>query len=444
MSITFLIKEECWKMELESGELDLGMIELLNGIAVGIYGMVLSVAFCNIIWTKGKYWILTGSMAGLLVLQGAMVIGVGADMVWKLYPVITHIPMVLIVYHFCKKRLWSVIAVLTAYLCCQLRRWISLLVLNVDASEFLTLDLVEIIITIPLLMLLIHFVAPSIRNISQHPVMVQVQFGLVSVLSYGFDYVTRVYTNMLSDGNPVIAEFMFFMCSVVYLMSMLHTSQQGRIRTELEQMQDYLNQQISQAVREIELMREAEQKGKIYRHDLRHHMQYLSECIENNRLEQAQNYIHGICKEIEASKVVSFCKNEAVNLTLSSFVRQAMEQGISIEIKAEIPRKITVFEGDLCVLFSNALENALHACQKRRAKGMSAAIEVVAFEKNEKLLLQIINTCEDDIVFKKGVPVSNEPGHGIGVQSICAIVERYQGVYHFSVREDRFTLQVSI
>lgn len=418
-------------------------ISLINGISVGIYGMVLSGAFCDIIWTKKKYRFLAGSIAVLLIMQGIIVAGMGEEAVYKLYPVITHIPMILVVYALCKKWFWSLVAVLTAYLCCQLRRWLSLLILTVD-NTFLTQDLVEIIITLPLLMLLLQYVTPTIRNISHYPVYIQMQFGMISMLSYGFDYITRVYTDMLAEGDPVVVEFMFFMCSVAYLMSMLHTSKQGKIRTELEQTQDYLNQQISQAIREIELMRESEQKGKIYRHDLRHHMQYLSDCIENNRLEQAQTYIHGICAEIEANKVRSFCMNEAVNLTLSSFAGQAAEQGISIEIKAEIPRKISIFEGDLCILLSNALENALHSCQKRKEKGMSAGIEVLAFEKNGKLLLQIMNSCENDIVFERGIPISDKPGHGIGVQSICSIVERYKGAYHFSVKEDKFILQVSI
>ena len=41
-------------------------------------------------------------------------------------------------------------------------------------------------------------------------------------------------------------------------------------------------------------------------------------------------------------------------------------------------------------------------------------------------------------------PVTDRPGHGIGVGSICAIVERYGGLYSFSVREGKFVLRVSL
>ena len=419
-------------------------IELLNGIAVGVFGMILSAAFCDIVWTKRKYGYLAGSIAVLLIMQGLVVISMGGDAVYKLYPVITHIPMVLVVYYFWKKPLWSVIAVLTAYLCCQLRRWFALLIWTVDSSDFLTQDLVELVITVPLLLVLVSFVAPAVRMISHRQSSVQIQFGLISILSYCFDYMTRVYTNLLSEGEPVVVEFMFFMCSVIYLISMLHMSKEEQNRIAMEQARNYLSMQVAQAMREIEVMRESEQMGRIYRHDLRHHMQYVLACVENERLEQAKTYIHSVCGELEAQKVRVFCKNEAINLILSAFMGKAEEQDIGMDIKAEISKNISISEGDLCILLSNALENALHACKKKREKGLTAAIEVLMFEKNGKLLLQVVNSCEDDIVFKKGVPVSAESGHGVGVHSICTITEKYSGVYNFSKEGDKFILQVSL
>lgn len=216
------------------------------------------------------------------------------------------------------------------------------------------------------------------------------------------------------------------------------------MRGRLEQMQEILNMQIAQAVREIEALRRDQKKTRIYRHDLRHHMQYLSSCIENGRLEQAQEYIHEICSEIERNMAVVFCENEAANLIFSAFAGRTKDCGIPMEIKAGIPQAIPISENDLCVLLSNALENALHACQKLKANGASGMIEVLAYEEDGKFYLQIINSCGADITFDQGIPVTNNPGHGIGVSSICAIVEKYGGMYNFSVKDDKFILRVSI
>lgn len=301
---------------------------------------------------------------------------------------------------------------------------------------------VELAITLPLLLLLLRYISPSVRVVSHYTIAMQCQFGLVPALYYGFDYLTRIYTNMLLEGVQVAVEFMPFVCSAAYLIFVFHTAEAERVRSQLEQTQDSLNMQITQAVREIEALRESQRKTSIYRHDLRHHIQYLSSCIENGLLEQARGYIQEVYSEIESNRITVFCENEVANLIFSTFAGRARDCGIPITIRAHIPQLIPVSESDLCVLVSNAMENALHACQKRNERGLSGTVEVSVSEKNGKLLLQFVNSCDDKVVFDHGIPVADSPGHGLGVRSICAIVERYDGICSFSVKDDRFILRV--
>lgn len=69
---------------------------------------------------------------------------------------------------------------------------------------------------------------------------------------------------------------------------------------------------------------------------------------------------------------------------------------------------------------------------------------VQTYERNEKFFLQVVNDCRKAVRFEDGIPVTDRPGHGIGVSSICAIVERYGGLYSFSVKEGKFVLRVSL
>lgn len=303
---------------------------------------------------------------------------------------------------------------------------------------------VELIVTVPLFLFLVKFVAQPVRSVSRQGVSMQWQFGVVPALYYGFDYVTRVYSNLLVEGSQAALEFMPFVCSVGFLLFVLFGSKKEKERMRLEQMQNSLNLQIAGAAREIDSLRMMQQKTRIYRHDLRHHMQYLSSCIKNGLLDQAQTYIADICSEIEVDKVIDFCENEAANLIFSAFVGRAEKEEISMEIKAALPQDISVSEKDLCVLLSNALENALIACRKQKEKGISAMIEVTAYEQSGKIFLQIMNSCDENITFAEGVPVANTPGHGIGIRSICAIVGQYGGMYSFLVKDRKFILRASL
>lgn len=422
----------------------MNLIYVLNGFAVGVYGMVLAASFCDIFWTKQKKLAMAGGMAAILLLQGFVYFYINPAAITYFYPVITHIPLTVLLCVLNRKCLWSVISTLTAYLCCQLRRWIALLVVGIAAGDPMMQNVVELLVTFPLLFFLLRFVAPSVRALSQETTAVQWRFGMIPALGYGFDYLTRIYTDLLSEGAPAAVEFMPFVCSVAYLMFVLRTSEEKEMRSRLEQTQDSLNLQMAQAVREIEALRQSQRRASTYRHDLRHHMQYLLACIENGKTEQAQTYIHEICTGLEADKVTAFCENEAANLIFSAFVSRSEESGIPMKIQAQIPQVIPVSESDLCVCLSNALENALHACKKVKAKGTDASIEVTAYERNGKFFFQCKNTCDSDVAFLHGIPVTDEPGHGIGVRSICAIVERYRGLYSFEVREGSFVLRLSL
>ena len=420
-------------------------VTLLNDAAVGVYGMILSAAFCGITWTRGKKWTYGLSMAAILLAQAA-VYGMTTDLqlLKLLYPLVTHMPLVLVLAILERKLLLPTISVLTAYLCCQLRRWLALLLTALMSGGAEVQTAAELALTLPLLLGLLYFVAPAVRTIAGYKPAMQVRFGLIPAVGYLFDYLTRIYTDLLAQGTPAAVEFMPFVCCVAYLAFVLRSSAENETRLRLEQTQENLHLQVTQATREIASLRESERRASTYRHDLRHHMQYLAGCIESGRTEQAQAYIREVCAEIESQKVRVFCENETVNLILSAFAGRAEESGVPLRVRAEVPHFIPVAETDLCVLLSNALENALHACQRLRQTGEPCDIELVVYEKSGKFFLQVTNTCPPGVTFEKGLPVTREPGHGIGVRSICSIAERYNGMYSFSEKDGRFVLRVSL
>lgn len=419
-------------------------LSIPNGIVVAIFGIVLSAAFCDIEWTRKNRFILALGSLGMLLMQGLIVLFAGWMEMQEAYPLVTHAPLALILCVLSGDALWPVISVLSAYLCCQLRRWAGLLVVAFIPGIDWLQPAIEILVTLPMLLVLLRYVAPSVRTISHYSRSVQLLFGVVPLAEYVFDYGTRIYTDLLAQGNQAAVEFMPFMCSVAYIIFVQRVSTEEQARSHLEQMKDNLNLQVGQAVREIEAMRVSQEQTRAYRHDLRHHLQYIATCIENERGEQAQEYIQSICSEIESSKVTSYCENEAANLIFSSFAVRAENNGVPLSVQAQIPQNIPVAETDLCVVLSNALENALRACRKVRAEKKPVSIEVMAREKNGHLFLQVINTCPEDVRFENGLPVTRQKGHGVGIRSICAIVEKYSGLSDFAVKDGRFILRISL
>ena len=164
--------------------------------------------------------------------------------------------------------------------------------------------------------------------------------------------------------------------------------------------------------------------------------------MENGRTEQGQEYIQHVCNEIESHKMTIYCENETANLILGAYTDRFMKAGVQTEIRFSIGKSPAISSVDLCVLLANALENALNECKYLLIQKIPAQVQVVGYEKEHKIFLQITNTCRAGISFNDGIPVNKKEGHGIGTRSICAIVNKYQGIYSFSVKNENFILRV--
>ena len=420
------------------------VISLLNDAAVSIFGGLLAASFCGVLSDRRKRRIFWLGMALMLIPQGAVYLLWDADFRLKIYPLIVHLPLLVLLHFLTGKRLWPAISILSAYLFCQMRRWLALLAAAVLPGEELTQKLAELALTVPLLLVLLRFAAPAVRQLMEYPVKTQCQFGLIPALYYGFDYLTRIYTDLLASGASVVVEFMPTVCCGAYLVFLLYNASEERRRSLLQQTQENLKLQMAQAAKEIGALRESQALAAQHRHDLRHHLQYLLSCIENEQTERAKDYISGIYAELEAQQVRRYCENEAANLILSAFVRRAEKAGIAMDIRGALPSLIHVSDNDLCVILSNALENALHACLPFAMEGTACVIRVEFrfHEQNGRLFLQTVNPCREEVRFEKGLPVSSRPGHGIGVRSIRDVVDRYGGGCSFLLEDGQFILRL--
>lgn len=211
------------------------LVPLLDGVAVSVFGGVLLAAFCNALNTRRKRWIFWCCMIALPLLQGLICFVWDAEYLRRIYPLAVHLPLMLVLYILTGELLWSAISVFSAYLCCQLRRWTVLLMVALASGGDLMQDLVELIVTLPLLLLLLRFVAPAVRQLAHCPARIQIQFGVIPAIYYAFDYVTVVYTDLLNSGGPVVVEFMPFVCCVAYLVFLMYHSVQKEKSFRLRQ-----------------------------------------------------------------------------------------------------------------------------------------------------------------------------------------------------------------
>lgn len=131
----------------------------------------------------------------------------------------------------------------------------------------------------------------------------------------------------------------------------------------------------------------------------------------------------------------------ALDMLLFSSRRITQEKGI--EFKAVISEGTFSFmaENDISIIFSNAIMNAIEACEK--IKTGPKTIQIKAGINQQDVMLYIRNTISGER--SKGrfsTDKSNKKLHGIGLTSIRETAEKYDG--YISVIEENQTMQLAI
>lgn len=168
---------------------------------------------------------------------------------------------------------------------------------------------------------------------------------------------------------------------------------------------------------------------RYYRHDMRHHLKVLSGMARQNNSEKIVSYIENLNKNAELSAPGTFCKNPAINAVLSEYISRAEKLGCRTELKISVPEELPFELSDVCIILSNALENALNACEK--CPGDIRYIDLLTdYSDDCKLKISVKNSCAAPVKLDaSGLPITEAgtDGHGIGLRGVKKTVEKYNG-----------------
>lgn len=407
-----------------------------------IFGVALSVLFAGIEPSR-KNRLITGILCTIfLFIQTACWWLFGLDLTSKLYPLITHLPLIFI-FSLYYKRPWliSVVSVLSGYLCCQAPRWIGFL-----AGAAFGSSLADHVFYIGAVFLSYYFlkryVASSVQQLMEKSNNSCLLLGGVPLFYYMFDYVTTIYTDILYQGTKWAVQFMPSTISVFYFVFVILYYTETQKQASIQRERDMLDTQFKQAQTEFASLRQLQQNAVSYRHDMRHHFALLQGLASKEHIEEIKEYLRTAQSDMDAITPMRFCENETVNLILSAFAAKAKQSKILLTIDAKLPDSLAFSDTELCSLLSNALENAIFACENI-SDNNERFIKLRVYSKNNKLCIDIRNSYQIEPIFHQGIPVSKEQGHGFGTKSMAHIVEKHGGVCQFSVKDGWFIFQAT-
>jgi len=369
----------------------------------------------------------------------------GLQVTMQLYPFITHLPSVLfLVVYF--KRPWSVSigSVLTAYLCCQIPRWMGSVVGAVFGNEIA--DHIGYFVAVCVVYYFLKkYIADSVRQLMERSTRSCLLFGAVPLLYYLFDYATTVYTDLLYSGAREAVQFTPSVICTFYLVFVLQYYNESRKQEVAQRERDIFASQLQQAQIELDTMRQMQKGTAIYRHDMRHHLSLIGGFAADGDLKKINEYLATTEADIDALTPVRYCENETVNLILSNFEARAKKECVALHADIKLPEHISVNDTQLCSLLSNALENAISAAAQIEDEKLRKVF-IRAVINGYKLIISTENAYVGKIEMEGELPKSRnkEAGHGFGIKSMVSIVERHGGLYSFEAEGGIFVLRLML
>ena len=185
------------------------------------------------------------------------------------------------------------------------------------------------------------------------------------------------------------------------------------------------------------------QQNRMQVHDLRHHINTLGGLCREGDLEGIRAYVASMETMTPPAEVRQYCASSPVNALLAYYDALCREAGIEFSCDLRLPPLEKVDPLHLCLIFGNALQNALEAIG-HLPQSAERYLRVRGAKTGDKLVLSVENPFSGELQLRPdGLPETNkqEPGHGLGLASIRQTAERYGGWGGGQAEGGIFTLQ---
>ncbi len=424
--------------------IDTIIILFRSGIVL-LFGVAVFLLFAGVQRTREGKLAVTFFYVFILIIQILCWQMFGLQITMKLYPFITHLPSIaFLVLYFKRSWLISASSVLTTYLCCQIPKWFGSMMAAITGSRYAD-HIGYFVAMIVVLYFLKKYVAGSVIQLMERSTRSCLLFGAVPLLYYLFDYATTIYTNLLYSGAREAVQFTPSVICTFYLIFVLLYFNESQKQAKAQRERDIFASQFQHARVELAAMRQMQSNTVIYRHDMRHHLSLIGGFAADGDIKKIKEYLTSTEAAIDALTPIRYCENETVNLILSSFENKARLAQITLQADVKLPAELDVNDTELCALLSNALENAINAAVQVEEEKLRK-VYIHAVVNGGKLVISTENAYEGTIDMEGDLPKSKnkEAGHGFGIKSMVAIVERHGGLYSFETEAGVFIMQLML
>ena len=182
---------------------------------------------------------------------------------------------------------------------------------------------------------------------------------------------------------------------------------------------------------------------------MRHDFFYMAKTAQalaaNNETEELKKLLSDYGAQIDSeSSPRKYCENTALNAITAYYAEEAERQHIAFTARLNVAQSIMISDYELCSIVGNILDNAVAAASD--VDGDHRRILFVADTKPNGDLYLAVSNPYSGAIRRKGSRFSSTKrgGHGIGLESVRAIVKKNSGYCNFRYDGSTFYSEIML
>lgn len=169
-----------------------------------------------------------------------------------------------------------------------------------------------------------------------------------------------------------------------------------------------------------------------FRHDIKNHLTVLAELLKTDQKDKACEYLSNLEQVSVGLSYPVNTGNIAVDVLLGSKLSIAEQKKIRICCELTIPGDNDMKDMDWCIILSNALDNAMKACEDVSEE--ERYIHIKSKKKGNFYLLVIENSCDKEI--------KKIPKDGTGLCNIRTVMEQHNGTMENTILNGNYKVKL--
>lgn len=253
---------------------------------------------------------------------------------------------------------------------------------------------------------------------------------------------TFLILGMLSELNSSNYNIMAMVsCIGLYASTFLalYLYARSQQQNQIIRYQEQAEQQMQAQLKHMDEIILRQNELRAFRHDINNQLTALSGYLDAGDLAGSRQYLAGISDHFKSASLAINTGNNALDAILSAKRALAENHGIRFTSKLRVQENLPIAPEDLCIIFGNALDNAIEACDRLPADA-ERAISLHLLQDAHTLTCIITNTAPSRRSASFVTSKTDKAQHGFGLNNIREALDKYGVTPEITWEDGRFTL----